>query len=339
MTQRETRVINWAILGTSPISAVMAKAIKHSNYGRLYAIYSRGKETGSRFAKEHKIPFVYADFTALLADKNVNAIYIGLPNYLHKEFIIECAKAGKHILCEKPLVVSVAEAEEVRAQVKKANVLCIEALMYRFHPFTKQLKDIIRKGILGDIKHFQALYNAHITDVANRTAGGAIRNLGCYPISLIRLLQGAEPKHSYGCGRPYDNDPIDHAASVVLQFANKSTAAISVADDLPMTWQFHVYGTGGTLQTITNPWMPTTKNKILIKSYQKGAPTTVYVSAEKPLYTYQIDYVNEQILAGHFIYEGDNLLSDSYANTRVLEDWFSQVFKNEPVVIEKQLFG
>lgn len=320
------KTIKWGILGTSFISHVMAKAIQESPTSKLTAIGSRSLTTAKAFAEKFSIPKAYDDYQQLLDDNDIDAVYIGLPNHLHKEWIIRCAKAGKHILCEKPFVISIEEAHEVISVLKKSNVFCMEALMYRSHPFTQKLQEIIHHKTIGDVKLYHATYTAHISDVANPTAGGSIRNLGCYPISLVRLLAQDEPIEIHGTGRFNHENNTDNQASVILKFKNESMAVVSTADDIKMTWQFDVYGTKGMLKVITNPWLPDHENnKILIHLNDETEPSEINVQAEKSLYTYQIDLTNSQIMRQGNNHFNEMTLMDSLGNTIVLEKWLGQV--------------
>ncbi|MCA0403798.1 MAG: Gfo/Idh/MocA family oxidoreductase, partial [Proteobacteria bacterium] len=242
------KTIRWAILGTSFISEVMAKAIQASATSQLAAIGSRSLSSARQFATLFSIPKVYDDYQLLLNDQEIDAIYIGLPNHLHKEWIIRCAQAGKHILCEKPLVLNADEAREVISIINEKEVFCMEALMYRCHPFTNKLQEIIQSRILGDIKLYNAMYAANIADLANPIAGGSIRNLGCYPISLIRLLADDEPVEVLASGKLNPKNQTDNQASAILKFRDHSMAVVSTADDMEMCWQFDVYGTEGCLK-------------------------------------------------------------------------------------------
>jgi predicted dehydrogenase len=314
--------IKWGILGTSFISEVMANAIQESDTGELVAIGSRSSATAEKFADTFSIPKFYDDYHALINDKEIDAIYIGLPNHLHKEWITHAAEAGKHILCEKPFVLSVKEMQEVISVIQKNNVFCMEALMYRYHPLTKKLCDIINNKIIGDIKLYNATYTANIAEIANPTAGGGIRNLGCYPVSLVRLLANAEPIEIHSTGRMNYKNHTDNQASAILKFKNDSMAVISIADDIEMFWQFDIYGTEGCLKVITNPWLPDVNNKIIIQKSNDSIPQEIDVTAEKPLYTYQIDTLGKCINTGNT--DGVSL-SDSLGNVLVLETWLRQV--------------
>lgn len=320
------KLIKWGILGTSYISEVMAHAISESKTSQLYAIGSRSYTKAKTFADKFFIPVIYDNYQSLLNDKQIDAIYIGLPNHLHKEWVIRCAEAKKNILCEKPFVISINEAREAISVIQKNDVFCMEALMYRSHPFTQKLQEIIQSKIIGEVKLYTATYTANIADVANPTAGGSIRNLGCYPVSLVRLLANAEPVEIYGAGRMNLTHNTDNQASVILKFADDSMAAISTADDIKMAWQFDVYGTKGSLKVVTNPWLPSCdNNKALIYLNDETTPIEINVKAEKSLYTYQIDLTNMQIMHNCLDNFKENTLRDSLGNTIVLESWLRQV--------------
>lgn len=318
--------IKWAILGTSFISEVMAKAIQESNISTLQAVGSRSLATGKNFADKFSISKYYTDYLALLNDPEIEVIYIGFPNHLHKEWIIRCAEAGKHILCEKPFALNAEEAQLAFAATQKANVFCMEALMYRCHPFIKQLRTLIQDKIIGDIRLFNAVYTANIADIANQAAGGAIRNLGCYPVSLIRLLANSEPTEIISLGRLNKKTQTDNQASTILKFENNIMATVSTADDIEMYWQFDVYGTKGHLKVISNPWLPDEENnKIIISRHNEKAPQEITVTAEKSLYTYQIDAVSQHIIDGKIQNYDDMSWQDSIGNAKVLDTWFQQV--------------
>lgn len=330
-----SKVVRWGILGTSYISEVMAAAIQESTTSELVGVASRSLDAAKSFAEKFSIPQYYAGHEALLVSPDIDAVYIGLPNHLHKEWIIRCALAGKHILCEKPFVTSVEEAKEVFAVVEKANVFCMEALMYRCHPFTKKLQELIKEKVIGEIKLFKTIYTANIAAVANPTAGGSIRNLGCYPISLVRLLANSEPAEMVSLGRLNQNTGNDSQASTILRFENQMLAVVSTADDIDMFWQFDVYGTEGHLTVKTNPWLPGLQdNKLLIYRDGKTTPMEISVVADKSLYTYQIDSVNYYIGTEDFSGENQDGISwqHSLGNIAVLEKWRDQVQGSLPIL-------
>lgn len=313
--------IRWGILGTSYISEVMASAIEESSLGQIEAIGSRTMVAAQSFAEKFAIPTQYDNYQSLLDNQEIDVVYIGLPNHLHKEWIIRAALAGKHVLCEKPLVMNVGELQEITSITDECQIICMEALMYRCHPFTQKIKELLHNRSIGEIKLYTATYSANIAEIANPIAGGCIRNLGCYPISLIRLLANAEPIELQAMGRVNPNNQ----ASILLKFADNSMGVVSTADDMEMYWQFDVYGAEGHLQVLTNPWLPTQNdNRLLITRLNEPAKE-IHVSAEKSLYTYQIDLMNHMILNDDALNSERISLADSHGNIAVLETWLQQI--------------
>jgi predicted dehydrogenase len=320
----DVRKIKWGILGTSWISSVMAEAIQASDTSELVAIGSRDAGRAIKFAKKHNIKKYYADYLKLLSDPDIDAVYIGLPNHLHKEWIIRCAEARKHILCEKPFVLNIQEAEEALSAIKEHHVFCMEALMYHCHPFIKYLQDLTESKIVGDIKSISAAYTVNIFDKENKTAGGAIRNLGCYPLSLVRLLAKEEPEKILALGQLDASLTSDHVSIAVCRFKNGMTATITAANNLDWWWQFTIFGTKGILNVITNPWLPGNNNQIIIKIGEKEE--VLNFNADKPLYTYQIECVANHINKGLLSPIAPGISWEhSFGNVAMMDHWLTQV--------------
>lgn len=324
--------VRWGILGTGSISGVMAKAIHEAKLGELVAVGGRSQDKAQAFAREFMVPTCHDSYEAVLADPNVDVVYIGLPNHLHKEWIMRCAEARKHILCEKPLVTNLEDAQAALAAAKKANVFCMEALMYRCHPLTAKLVELIKQKVIGEVCLLNASYVANIADVADPIDGGAIQNLGCYPVSLIRLLAGvahnrqtAEPSNVISLGEMDHSNKNVQRASAILHFPKRMLATVTVADDIKTQTHFSVIGTEGQLQVLTNPWMPTQQSKILVQR-NDGTTEEMMVHAEQSLYVYQIDFVSQAILNGETNAEAGGMSwLDTLGNVIVLDAWNKQV--------------
>lgn len=321
----QNRRVRWAILGTSFISETMAAAIQESSISQLLAVSSRSDEKARLFASQFSIPKVYTNYESLLNDADIDVVYIGLPNHLHSELIVRCAMAGKHVLCEKPLVLNADEAEEAFAAVDEAGVFCLEGLMYRYHPVTQKIQEIIHSGVIGKIKLIHAAYAANIAELANPVQGGAIRNLGCYPLSLTRLLMDAEPSQLTGRGRLAQDGSGDRQASAILTFKNDAMAVVSCADDVEMFWQFDVFGSEGRLTVKTNPWLPAREaNRIIVSRYCDDSVREVEVSADKSLFVYQVDVMSNNIL-GNDSADVEESRRHSVGNAILLAEWLRQV--------------
>ncbi len=316
--------IRWGILGTMWIADAMVEAIQSTELSAVLGVASRSETRAQAFADKYGIKHRYSDHQQLLDNPDIDAVYIGLPNHLHKEWIIRCAKAGKHILCEKPFVLNAAEAEEALAAVKKHQVFCMEALMYRCHPFIEQLRDLIASGVIGEIKCITAAYTANIAGLANTTAGGAIRNLGCYPLSLTRTLLEDEPLSILSTGQLGASDGNDHVAAAILTFKNGVTATITTADNVDMHSQFTVYGSEGVIDVLTNPWLPDTINQVMLKT--DGEQETLTFHADKMLYAYQIDCAAEHISRAQLSPQAPAVTWEhSLGNAALIEAWLKQV--------------
>jgi predicted dehydrogenase len=246
-----------------------------------------------------------------------------LPNHLHYEWTLKAVKAGKHVLCEKPFLIAPSDSpnselvkmDEIIAEVEKAKVFCMEAIMYRYHPFLKQLKKfIVEDKIVGDINLYHGIYTYDIASIVNPIESSSMRNLGCYVVSLVRWLAGAEPTEIIANGRI---DPVtkqDAQANVILKFANIAQYA-----------QFEIHGTKGVLKIKSNPWMPEQEdNKIIFISNDGESDELDITPATQSLYTYQVDAINNSIIGGKFVEDGVSL-SESKGNVAAVERCVRQV--------------
>jgi predicted dehydrogenase len=163
---------------------------------QVLAIAARDPKRAYRLAKKYHIPRVHQTYGALIADPDIDAIYNPLPNSLHAEWTIRALKAGKHVLCEKPLSSNAAEAEEMAQVARETGLILSEAFAYRYYPLAERVKQIIKSGELGSIQHIEAKFS-FLLPVPNNIrfnydlAGGALMDCGCYPVSLIRYLADA----------------------------------------------------------------------------------------------------------------------------------------------------
>lgn len=250
------RKLRWGILSTSSIaqSAVMP-GIHQSERGEIVAIASRDADKAADVAVEFNIQRSYGTYEELLADENVDAVYIPLPNHLHKEWTIAAAKAGKHILCEKPVALNADEAAEMVDVCQREGVIFAEAFMYRYHPKHARVKEIIASGEIGEIRALHANFTCNnsedLENVRYKKAmgGGSIYDVGCYPISMARMILGHEPTAAtvHAFFSP-EHDDVDMMASGMLEFPG----SIALTFDCGL-WAFsrcyyEVLGTKGSIE-------------------------------------------------------------------------------------------
>src|SRR5882724_9602744 len=229
----------WGIIGPGTIAQTFAAALPHSETGRLAAIATRNPGKPG-LAEGFPGARILDGYAAILADPEVEAIYIATPHPGHAEWAIRAAEAGKHVLCEKPIAVSRYEAEAMFNAARKAGTFLGEAFMYRHHPQTQRLVEMVRSGAIGEVRLIKADFGFLMGNpdpkhrlLANDTAGGGILDICCYPVSMARLIAGA------AAGKPF-LDPVkvsgvahlggtgvDEWASAVLKFPNEIVAEVS----------------------------------------------------------------------------------------------------------------
>ncbi|MDG5471311.1 Gfo/Idh/MocA family oxidoreductase [Jeotgalibacillus sp. ET6] len=220
--------LNWGIIGTAKIARnSVIPAIQASQKGTAYAIASRNLESAQEVANDLCIPKAYGSYEDLLADPVIDAVYVPLPNHLHKEWSIKAMKAGKHVLCEKPIALNAKEAKVMKEHSEYNEVMLAEALMYLYHPRYQMIKKIIQSGEIGDIRSIHGSFTGnHAKDYENIRyqkdwGGGALYDVAVYPISAARLILEDEPRavtvHAF-FSELHDN--VDMMASGIAEFDN-----------------------------------------------------------------------------------------------------------------------
>lgn len=331
-------MLRWAILGTSFISEKLAQAIQEVEGCELIAVGSRDLEKAKQFAKKYHVEKFYSNYDEVLTNNDVDAVYIGLPNHLHKEWTIKSAKAGKHVLCEKPFTVNAAEAVEALNVVRESNVFFMEAQMYRCHPQTAKLVELIKNNVIGKLMSFNAVFSDKISQFENFVAGGSIVNLGCYPISLVRLLVGvalntgvAEPLEIVGQSCLHATKNYDQQSSAILKFDGDIIANILVSDEFGLEAVFRIYGEEGYID-VENPWLAKKENQIVIKKYNNTEKQIITVKSDLSLYAMEIDVVNKCVKEKKTQAPLPSMtFEDSLMNMRVLDKWRDKVGLKYPI--------
>ena len=191
--------VRWGILSTANIGAKrVIPAIHKSVNGTVAAVASRTMAAAQVFADENNIPVAYGSYEDLLADTNIDAIYISLPNSMHHEWSLKCADAGKPTLCEKPLASNAQEAQQMVDAFKAKNLLFAEAFMYRFHPQNQRAQQMVQDGAIGEPHIMDASFSFRINPgnednirLSKVLAGGALMDVGCYCVNCMRFITGA----------------------------------------------------------------------------------------------------------------------------------------------------
>lgn len=335
----ESKSLLWGILSTGRIAGIFADAVRRSRTGRLVAVASRDGASARSFAKQYRIPRAHGDYGALLKDPEVEAVYIAPPHPLHLRWTQAALRAGKHVLCEKPLGVTYQEGRKMVEAARRSRRFLMEAFMYRCHPQTFKLAQLVRRGLIGEVRFIQAsfCFNTPL-DLKNRLfnkalGGGGILDVGCYPVSMARLLAGAaqdrpfmEPLRVKGVGVVGKRSGVDESAVAILKFPGGILAELSCAIRADRGHsRVKVDGTKGSL-TVPSPWFAQWHGgtSYLVLELKGKKPRRIPVRCDRNLYTVEADEVARCVRKG--LRQSPAMgWEDSLGNLRVLDAWRSAV--------------
>src|SRR5918996_3212701 len=228
--------VNWGFLSTARINRLVLAGARESDRVDVVAVASRDRERAEAYARENGIERAYASYEALLADPDVEAVYISLPNSLHVDWSIRALQAGKHVLCEKPLSRRAAEVEEAFDAAEQAGLVLMEAFMYRHNPQTARLEELVDSGAIGALQLVRAAFSFPLADAGNvrlnaALDGGSLMDGGCYCVSGARPLAG-EPERVYG-EQVVGGEGVDVRFAGMLRFADDVVATFDCGLDQP----------------------------------------------------------------------------------------------------------
>jgi xylose dehydrogenase (NAD/NADP) len=256
-------VINWGVLGSATIARVcVIPAIQKAANGRLVALASRSPDTAGHLAAEFMIPRAYNSYDELLADPEIDAVYIPLPNHLHLPWTLKALQAGKHVLCEKPLALNAVEARQMAEAATQAGRLLMEAIMYRFHPRSQAIKALVSSGTLGEPRLLHAAFTFTLADDGPHNSrlwpemgGGALLDVGCYGVSVARWLFDKEPTQVQAQSF-YGPTDVDLTTVGMLQFEGGGFATIEASFRSALQQTFSLVGSQGAVELPHNAFIP-----------------------------------------------------------------------------------
>jgi predicted dehydrogenase len=277
-----SKTLNWGILGAGTIARTFARGVARSKSGRVVAIGSRSQANADQFGDELNVPNRHGSYDALLA--------------------VKAARARKHLLCEKPIALNHEQAAQIVAAARENDVFLMEAFMYRCHPQTQKIVELVKSKAVGDIKVIQATFGFRAPFDpkqrlwCNELGGGGILDVGCYPVSMARLIAGAavgkefaDPIAVTGAGQLNPITHVDEYAAASLSFAGGIIANVSTSLAVEQENVVRIYGTEGYI-LVANPWMPSndgSNTQILI--YQNGQPAPRAIEVVTPGWLYAIE--------------------------------------------------
>jgi predicted dehydrogenase len=304
----------WGLLSTARINRAVIPPLRESPRHELRAVASRDRARGDAYAREWGIPVVHDSYDALLADPEIDAVYNPLPNGLHAEWTIKACRAGKHVLCEKPIALSVDEVDAMAAAADAAGVIVTEAFMYRHHPQTARLKALVADGTIGRLQLVRGAFSFELSRPGDvrldpGLGGGALWDVGCYPVSMARVLVGAEPTAVTGWQR-LGPTGIDELFIGTLEFAG-AFAQFDCSFRAPLRTHVEIIGTEAAI-TVPQPFKPGLSERLILT--RGGESETIVVEGE-PLYVGEVDDLAD---AARGIKPPTVSLADSRANTATL---------------------
>jgi len=330
----ESKPIRWGILGTGKMAAKFARALSEASSAELAAVASRSGESARGFAEDFKVEQAYASYHELLRDRSVDTVYISLPNHLHAEWTAHAASAGKHILCEKPFTVNQAEAQRTLEIVREARVFFMEAFMYRCHPQTARLAELIIEGAVGEVRMIHAAFTYNMgldfknIRLSNPAAGGAIMDVGCYPLSMCRLIAGVarnnpflNPSQVTGVAQVGEVSRVDQQASAVLKFPGGIVATVTAATQVACDNALRIYGSEGSL-TVPVPWAPPEDDAVMHLHRNGENPRDIHVNALGSLFTHEINLLADCVRLGDREAPSPAMTwADTLGNMEALDAW------------------
>ncbi|MGO4642065.1 aldo/keto reductase [Mesorhizobium sp. 2RAF45] len=336
-----TTPIRWGILGPGSIAQAFAGGVAASRTGKLVAIGARNPSKPS-LAGNFPGARIVDGYEALLADPDIDAIYIAVPHPGHAQWAIRAAEAGKHVLCEKPLALTAFEADAMFHAARKAGAFLGEAFMYRLHPQTLKLVELIKSGVIGEVRMIKSSFGFAMPGFmprhrlyANDSAGGGILDVGGYTVSMARLIAGAasgqpfaEPDKVVGTAH-LGQSGVDEWASALLHFPGGIVAEVSCSISLNQDNVLRILGTKGRIE-VPDFWFAGGNRDVGLGRIDvigaDGSRETISVDEKRHVYSFEVDGAGEAILAGRqeFAWPGMDW-ADSLGTLRVLDRWRAAV--------------
>lgn len=331
--------IRWGIIGPGTIARTFADGIAHSGTGKLEAIATRNPDKPG-LAEAFPGARIVKGYDALLADPQIDAVYIATPHTGHAEWAIKAIRAGKHVLVEKPIALSAYDADAIFHEAKKAGVFAGEAYMYRLHPQTAKLVELIKNRTVGDIRIIRSSFGFNMGSFradhrlfANETAGGGILDVGGYPVSMARLVAGAaegkafaEPEKVFGAAY-LGQSGVDEWASAVLKFPSGIVAEVSCSIMAAQDNMLRIIGSEGRIEVKDFWFAAGHKGGVGRIDIIRGDKTeTIELAEDRWLYSFEVDAAGKAIHEGRQEFDPPGMTwADTLGNLRVMDQWRASV--------------
>lgn len=294
--------VRWGLLSTAHINRRLIPAIRASQRGELVAVASRSQATADAYAAQWGIPLAFGSYEAMLDSGQVDAVYIGLPNNLHAEWSIRALRSGVHVLCEKPFAITLEQVDAMIAAAQESGCVLAEAFMYRHHPQTKIVGEWVHSGRLGEVTLVRAAFNFRIASrqdirLTPELGGGALWDVGVYPISFSQFMLGGPPEWVMG-DQWIGESGVDEVFSGQMHYSGGRMAQITCSFRTPFFTLAEIIGVEGRL-TVSAPFLFALEghpSQVIFHPAQ-GDPVEIAVPDEY-LYQGEVENMHAAILDG-----------------------------------------
>jgi D-xylose 1-dehydrogenase (NADP+, D-xylono-1,5-lactone-forming) len=325
-----TKQLHWGLLSTAAINEAVIPPLRVSQRSELYGVASRQLGKAKDYAKEWKIPHAYGSYEEMLADPEIDIVYNPLPNHIHAEWTIKACQAGKHVLFEKPAALKPEDVDAMGEAARAAGVTIAEAFMYRHHPQTKKVLELVAGGAVGKVQLLRGSFsyvNDRVVDIrwVPEYGGGSIWDIGCYPISFCRAVTGEMPVEVYGSQRK-SLSGVDATFTGTMKYASGVVAQFDSSFEIPDFTYFEIRGTLGTI-IVPSPFKPEAISSIQLVQDEKVQTFDFNV---EHLYMGEVADMEDAVLNGSAHLIG---LQESKQNISTILALLSSAEKNGPVTL------
>ena len=298
---RSDERLRWGILGPGRIAIRIVRALAASDRSSLVAVASRDLRRATEYAAAHGIADAFGSYGELLASPDVDVVYVSLPNHLHAEWTIRALEAGKHVLCEKPMALTVAEIDAIAAASERAGRIAVEAFMYLHHPQTRRAVEIAASGELGQLQLVAGTFSFlldHDGDprIDPAMGGGSLWDVGCYPVSLSRRIAGEEPDRVHAFAR-FDDRGVDRTFIGQLHFPSGLLAEFDSGFAAADRERVEIVGSDGRL-VLDAPFLPEPDGPPASLTLWRGPESTPIAVESVDQYGLEVDDLTAAILDG-----------------------------------------
>lgn len=297
------KTVRWGLLSTAHINRALIPAIRSSKRGELVAVASRDINVARAYAQEWEIPFTFGSYEAMLASDEIDAVYISLPNHLHAEWTIRALQASKHVLCEKPMALSVDEVDSMVEAQRKSGCYLAEAFMYLHHPQTKIIGEWVNSGKLGDISLVKSYFSFMMKNrdgnirLTPQYGGGALWDVGIYPISFSQYIMGGKAPEWVAGSQWIGPSGVDEDFAGMMGYPGGGVAQIGCSFRTPYNTYTEIIGTGGRL-VINRPFTQAdSPESSLVYISEQGQSQKISVPSQA-LYSGEVEDLHDAVLDG-----------------------------------------